>query len=58
MAYGAKQPAHSLTKRQAETLRKHGAHHSKKHTAMMIRDMKKGKTFTEAHRTAKRQVGK
>ena len=58
MAYGVKQHARPLTKQQTETLRKHATHHSKKHMTAMDRDIKKGKSFAEAHRIAKRRVGK
>ena len=47
-----------LTKRQVATLRKHRAHHTKKHMQVMVRAMKEGKTFTQAHRLAQRRVGK
>tara|TARA_R100000664_G_scaffold34208_1_gene55075 strand:- start:7086 stop:7241 length:156 start_codon:yes stop_codon:yes gene_type:complete len=47
-----------LTKRQKNTLSKHAKHHSAKHMAMMRRMMKAGKTFTEAHKSAMKKVGK
>lgn len=48
----------SLTKRQLATLKRHSRHHTKKHMDAMKRAMRKGKTFTQAHRTAMRSVGK
>jgi hypothetical protein len=47
-----------LTDRQIETLEKHKEHHTKKHMDMMIKLMKEGKTFTEAHKIAMDKVGK
>ena len=47
-----------LTKRQQATLRKHSVHHSKKHMARMRKEMRMGKSFTAAHKKAKRLVGK
>ena len=46
-----------LTKRQQAALRRHASHHTKKHMAFMRREMRKGKSFTAAHRAAKRKVG-
>ena len=47
-----------LTKRQQSTLRKHSVHHSKKHMAMMRKEMRMGKSFTAAHKKAQRLIGK
>ena len=47
-----------LTKRQQATLKKHSVHHSKKHMAMMRKEMRMKKSFTAAHKKAKRLVGK
>jgi hypothetical protein len=47
-----------LTKKQTTTLEKHSKHHTKKHMASMKKAMKKGKTFTQAHKKAMRKVGK
>ena len=47
-----------LTKRQQATLRRHSKHHTKKHMAFMRTQMRKGKTFTQAHRAAQRKVGR
>ena len=46
-----------LTKRQEDTLKKHAKHHSKKHMAMMKKDMINGNTFTQAHKKAMKKVG-
>ena len=43
---------------QQKLLQKHGVHHSEKHMKHMINDMKKGKTFTQAHKNAVKKVGK
>ena len=43
-----------LTKRQKDMLDKHKVHHTKKHMDIMKREMRKGKTFTEAHKIAMR----
>ena len=47
-----------LTKRQKDTLKKHSVHHSKKHMAMMKKEMRAGKSFTAAHKKAQKMVGK
>jgi hypothetical protein len=47
-----------LTKRQQATLKRHSSHHTKKHMAFMRSQMKKGKSFTAAHKAAMRKVGK
>jgi hypothetical protein len=47
-----------LTKRQQATLRRHSRHHTKKHMAFMRSQMRKGRTFTAAHKAAMRRVGK
>tara|TARA_R100001460_G_scaffold57833_2_gene97610 strand:+ start:249 stop:416 length:168 start_codon:yes stop_codon:yes gene_type:complete len=54
----AKKKTKALTKRQQETLKKHSVHHSAKHMAMMKSEMKKGMTFTQAHKKAQKMVGK
>ena len=41
-----------LTKRQKETLAKHKVHHTAKHMAFMRKEMNKGKTFTQSHKTS------
>ena len=47
-----------LTGRQKKTMKKHSQHHTKKHMAFMKKAMKKGKTFTQAHKKAMRKVGR
>jgi len=47
-----------LTPRQQKTMRGHARHHSLKHMRAMARDMKKGKTFRQAHILAQRKIGK
>tara|TARA_Y100000593_G_C4229768_1_gene296360 strand:- start:117 stop:269 length:153 start_codon:yes stop_codon:yes gene_type:complete len=47
----------NLTKRQKEALARHSPHHTKKHINEMIKQMKKGKTFTESHKLAMKKVG-
>jgi hypothetical protein len=48
----------TLTDRQKNTLKKHSVHHSKKHMAMMRKEMRAGKSFTAAHKKAQKMVGK
>jgi hypothetical protein len=48
----------SLTKRQTDTLSRHSQHHTAKHMSEMRKQMRSGKTFTEAHRSVQRKVGK
>jgi len=47
-----------LTKRQQDTMKKHSKHHSKKHIAYMHNSMRRGATFTQAHKRAMKAVGK
>tara|TARA_Y100000114_G_C11710840_1_gene303394 strand:+ start:604 stop:777 length:174 start_codon:yes stop_codon:yes gene_type:complete len=47
----------SLTKRQQATMKKHSKHHSKKHMQYMYNSMKRGATFTQAHKRAQKAVG-
>ena len=47
-----------LTDRQKATMKKHSVHHTAKHMASMKKAMLAGKTFTEAHKIAMKQVGK
>ena len=47
-----------LTDRQKKTLKKHSVHHSKKHMAIMKKEMRAGKSFTAAHKKAQKMVGK
>ena len=53
-----KKLARELTKRQENTLKKHSVHHSKKHMAMMRKEMRAGMSFTAAHKKAQKLVGK
>ena len=39
-------------------MRKHAKHHSMKHMKDMASSIKKGKTFSQAHKSAMRKVGK
>tara|TARA_R100000664_G_scaffold24465_1_gene34268 strand:+ start:278 stop:475 length:198 start_codon:yes stop_codon:yes gene_type:complete len=48
----------SLTKRQQDTMKKHAVHHTGKHMKMMANMMKRGKTFTQAHKAAQKKVGR
>tara|TARA_R100001460_G_scaffold3675_7_gene10959 strand:- start:861 stop:1043 length:183 start_codon:yes stop_codon:yes gene_type:complete len=47
-----------LNTRQKKTMRKHARHHSMKHMREMASAMKKGRTFTQAHNSAMKKVGK
>jgi hypothetical protein len=47
-----------LTKRQQETMKKHSKHHSKKHIQYMYNSMRRGSSFTKAHKNAQKKVGK
>ena len=47
-----------LKPRQRKTMNRHARHHSLKHMRLMARLMKKGATFSSAHRKAQSQVGK
>mgnify|MGYP003131543045 CR=1 FL=1 len=46
-----------LTKRQEATLKKHKVHHTPKHMAMMRALMRKGVSFSAAHKKAQKEVG-
>tara|TARA_R100001460_G_scaffold90891_2_gene132617 strand:+ start:958 stop:1215 length:258 start_codon:yes stop_codon:yes gene_type:complete len=48
----------SLTKRQQETMKKHSVHHTGKHMKIMATMMKRGDSFTKAHKAAQKKVGK
>tara|TARA_R100000808_G_C2107805_1_gene122843 strand:- start:431 stop:589 length:159 start_codon:yes stop_codon:yes gene_type:complete len=47
-----------LTKRQTAALEKHKVHHTPKHMAEMRRAMKKGISFSSAHKAAIKKVGR
>ena len=40
------------------TMKKHSKHHTGKHMKMMATMMKKGHSFTKAHKAAQKKVGK
>lgn len=48
----------TLTKRQQQTMKKHSVHHTKKHLQYMTNSMKRGSTFSKAHKNAQKNVGK
>ena len=48
----------SLTKRQQDTMKRHAKHHTKIHMEYMKNSMKRGATFTQAHKRAIKAVGK
>ena len=47
-----------LTKRQQQTMKKHSQHHTTRHMEYMRNSMKRGATFTQAHKRAQKAVGK
>lgn len=47
-----------LSKAKKDKLMKHSDHHTMKHMKAMIKDMEKGKTFSQAHKSAMKNVGK
>ena len=47
-----------MTGGQKATMKKHAEHHTIKHMKMMVKLMKEGKSFTEAHKIAMEKVGK
>jgi len=47
----------ALTKRQQETMKRHGEHHTAKHLRDMLKRMKKGTSFTAAHKASQKAVG-
>ena len=47
----------NLTKRQQDTMKKHSKHHSKKHIQYMYNSLRRGSTFTQAHKRAMKAVG-
>jgi len=48
----------ALTKKQKSLMSKHGEHHSPKHMKEMTKAMQQGKSFSSAHKTAQKKVGK
>ena len=47
-----------LTKRQQQQMRTHRKHHTAKHMTAMRKAMRRGKTFTQAHKLAMKKVGR
>ena len=47
-----------LNARQMKAMRKHSKHHTAKHLRSMARAMKNGRTFTQAHKSAMKKVGR
>ena len=54
----AKKTTGGLTERQKAQLEKHKEHHTAKHMSIMRREMKAGKTFSQAHKIAMKDHGK
>ena len=48
----------SLTKKQKSLMSKHSEHHSAKHMQDMTKSMQQGKSFSAAHKSAQKKVGK
>ena len=48
----------ALNKRQQTAMKRHGEHHTAKHLRDMVKRMKKGKSFTEAHKASQKAVGR
>ena len=48
----------SLNKRQQDAMKKHSKHHTKKHIQYMVNSIKRGTSFTQAHKNAQKKVGK
>ena len=46
-----------ITANQKSTLKKHAKYHTKKHISSMKTEMKKGNSFTSAHKKAMKKVG-
>ena len=47
-----------LTAAQRRQMSKHKTHHTKKHLSKMATEMRKGKSFKEAHNKAQKIVGR
>ena len=57
--YGGSKPKRGGKKKtNAQRLKEHSKHHTKKHIDMMRKDMKAGMSFTAAHKKAQKLVGK
>jgi len=48
----------ALNKRQQTAMKRHGEHHTAKHLRDMLKRMKNGKSFTEAHKASTKAVGR
>ena len=48
----------ALNKRQQTAMKRHVEHHTAKNLLDMLKRMKKGKSFTEAHRASQKAVGR
>ena len=48
----------ALTKRQQTAMKRHGEHHTAKHLRDMLKRMKKGTSFTAAHKASQKAVGR
>tara|TARA_Y100001937_G_C7038542_1_gene293500 strand:- start:211 stop:357 length:147 start_codon:yes stop_codon:yes gene_type:complete len=47
-----------LTDKIKKTLKKHSVHHTKKHMDLMRKLIRKGMSFSEAHKKTQKEVGK
>ncbi len=47
-----------LTKSQQKAMKKHSVHHTKKHIQYMHNSMRRGASFSKAHKNAQKKVGK
>ena len=56
--YGGTTKKKNGRKTNAQKLREHSKHHTKKHMDMMKKDMKAGMSFNAAHKKAQKLVGK
>jgi hypothetical protein len=56
--YGSGKKTGGKKKTNAQRLKEHSKHHTKKHMDMMKKDMKAGMSFTAAHKKAQKAVGK
>ncbi len=54
---GEKKKSTKLTKAQEKKIESHSKMHTMKHMASMKRDMKKGMSFSQAHKAAMKKVG-
>tara|TARA_E500000318_G_scaffold83550_1_gene79221 strand:+ start:253 stop:426 length:174 start_codon:yes stop_codon:yes gene_type:complete len=48
----------ALNKRQQTAMKRHGEHHTAKHLRDMLKRMKKGTSFTAAHKASQKAVGR